>query len=964
MDFAILGPVRVAEAGRPVRLTGKPRAVLSVFLLHPNTVVSSDRLIASVWEEPPRSALANLQNYVSVLRKAAIDVETQEQGYRLCLRTDRLDLLAFDEDVRRARLESARGDLAEAHRLFARALPLWRGRPAEDVPLSGEVSARIAELEERRESARLGWIDVRLRLGLHDELVGELTPLVETAPLNERLWHRLMLALHRSGRRAEALEAYRRARSVLVAELGVEPGQELRDAHAAILNDAPVEPPGPAVVPAEPAAPEREPAWAGICLLPADLAGFVGRETETREMITALSDPGGAAPAIVTVSGPPGVGKSTLAVHVAHLLRDRYPDGQLFVRLGGASPNPRDPADLLAELLRALGVDPGILPAATEEQAAMYRARIADRAVLVLLDDAGDETQVEPLLPGTPGSGVVVTSRGPLPTVPGTVALVLDVPPPSDARDLLARVVGADRLAADPESAEAILRACGRLPLALRIAGARLVTRPAWPPAELARRLADTSARLNELHAGQLDVRATFATSYASLSPPARLAFRLLGAVAADSVAAWAVAALAGAGVREVDDSLEELAAAGLISASDVDAAKQTRYRMHDLLWSFAAELFAAEESEDGRAAALARLTAEACARVTAAARELPLAPAPPPPGAPARTPPSPDDGAWLAAERGMLVALVAAAARAGLASAAAGLAHALAPFLVVRGFHEDAVTMLDAAVEAAGAAGDDAAETRLRLVRADAEMDRGRAHAVGAEFRGLLARSERAGDQHSAAYALLGVAASLVDDLEAALDTAVRAAGRFRALGDANGLLTAWTEVAVVQLYLGRYDEAAATSRRALGLAAGESAVHRARFLRSLGVACHETGRTEEAVGHYRASLDLSRELRWNNGERIALRRLAEAEGALGHFGSAERMLAECAEMCARAGDELGEALTAYTLGDVRRRQGDERAALAHFTTCHTVLSAHRELIWSARAREQIARSRAALGL
>ncbi|MGW3370265.1 AfsR/SARP family transcriptional regulator, partial [Streptosporangium canum] len=240
MDFAVLGPVRVTDAGQPLRLAAKVRAVLGVFLLHPDTVLSRDRLIASVWDDPPRSALPNLQTYLTALRRAAIEVETVPYGYRLSLGPDRLDLLAFDEAVRRARLEAAGGDAATANRLFAEALALWRGRPAEDVPLAATMQARVAELEERRENARLGWIDVRLRLGLHDELVGELTPLVEAAPLNERLWHRFMLALHRAGRRAEALEAYRRARSTLVAELGVEPGQELRGLQAAVLDDAPV----------------------------------------------------------------------------------------------------------------------------------------------------------------------------------------------------------------------------------------------------------------------------------------------------------------------------------------------------------------------------------------------------------------------------------------------------------------------------------------------------------------------------------------------------------------------------------------------------------------------------------------------------------------------------------------------------------------------------------------------------
>ncbi|MET8386052.1 BTAD domain-containing putative transcriptional regulator [Streptosporangium canum] len=953
MDFAVLGPVRVTNAGQPLRLAAKVRAVLGVFLLHPDTVLSRDRLIASVWDDPPRSALPNLQTYLTALRRAAIEVETVPYGYRLCLGPDRLDLLAFDEAVRRARLEAAGGDAATANRLFAEALALWRGRPAEDVPLAATMQARVAELEERRENARLGWIDVRLRLGLHDELVGELTPLVEAAPLNERLWHRFMLALHRAGRRAEALEAYRRARSTLVAELGVEPGQELRGLQAAVLDDAPVPAPAPETV--------REPAWTGICLLPADIADFAGREGETRDLVAAL-DGTGTAPVIVTVSGPPGVGKSTLAVHVAHLVRQRYPDGQLFVRLCDASASPRDPADALAELLRVLGVDSAGLPSSVEERAAMYRAKVADRAVLVLLDDAAGEAQVEPLIPGTPGSAVLVTSRGPLPAMPGAIAYALDVPPPADARDLLAGVAGASRVASDPESAEAIVRACGRLPLALRIAGARLVTRPAWPLAELARRLADAPA-LSELRAGHLDVRATFGASYAALSAPARRAFRLLGSVAADGMAAWTVAALAGTTVRDVDGSLEELAAAGLITAGDADAADQPRYRMHDLLRGFAAELFVTEESGRSRAAALRRVAATARDHAAGAARELPLAFAPPPPGSPARTPPCPEGGAWLTAERGVLVAVAETTARAGLVREAAELAYALAPFLIVRGFHDDAVRMLGTAADAAAAAGDAAAETRLRLVRADAEVDRRRAGGVADEFRHLLDRCSRAGDQHAAAYASLGVAATLEADLGSALAAATLAAERFDALGDGHGLLSAWTEIAAIQFFLGRHDAAAATCRRALARAEGHSAVHRARFLRMLGIACYETGRVEEAIGYYRACLDLCRDLRWSTGERLALHRLAQAEAALGRYDTATGILLRCAEMFVNAGDSRGEALISYTLGEISRWRGDERAALAHFTICLHRLDPLNEHVWSARTRDQIARSRAALG-
>ncbi|QYC37680.1 Regulatory protein AfsR [Nonomuraea coxensis DSM 45129] len=972
MEFAILGPVQVTDARRPVRLPAKARAVLGVFLLHPNTVLTRDRLITSVWDDPPRSALPNLQTYLTALRRAAVEIETVPHGYRLCLGPDRLDALAFEEAVREARLEAARGEPATANRLFARALALWRGRPAEDVTLAATVQARITELEEHRESARLGWIDVRLRLRLYDELVGELTPLVEAAPLNERLWHRLMLALHRAGRRAEALEAYRRARSVLVAELALEPGQELRDLHAAVLDDAPVPAPELETV--------REPAWTGICLLPADIADLAGRERETDALTAALDATGaaaraagrpsngarggaaaGVAPVIVAVSGPPGVGKTTLAVHVAHLARERYPDGQLFLRLHGASAAPRDPSDLLAELLRALGVDAAGLPSSVEERAATYRAVLADRAVLVLLDDAAGEAQVQPLIPGTPGSAVLLTSRGPLPALPGAVTYALDVPTPAGARALLAGVAGADRVASDPESAEAILDACGRLPLALRIAGARLATRPAWPLAELARRLADASA-LNELRAGHLDVRATFEASYATLSPPARRAFRLLGSVAADGVAAWTVAALAGASAYDVDGPLEELTLAGLITAGAADAAAQPRYRMHDLLRGFAAELFRAEESGEPGTAALRRLAAEARDRAAGAARELPLAFAPPPPDTPTRTPPCPEGGAWLAAERGVLVAVAEAAAHAGLVREAAGLAYALAPFLVVRGFHDDAVRMLGTVAGAAAAAGDTGTETRLRLARADAEVDRRRAGTVADEFRLLLGRSSRAGDRHAAAYALLGVAATLEHDLGSALAAATLAAERFEALGDGHGLLSAWTEIAGIQFYLGRHDAAGATCRRALARLDGDSALHRARVLRALGIACYETGRVEEATGHYRTSLALCRELRWETGERLALHRLAQAEAALGRHDTAIGLLAGCAKMFMTAGDTRGRALISYTLGEISRWRGDERVALAHFTACLDQLDPLNEPVWSARARAQVARSRAAL--
>ncbi|GAB1818536.1 AfsR/SARP family transcriptional regulator [Herbidospora sp. RD11066] len=898
MDFGILGPVRALRSGEPISLPPKARAVLGALLLHPGAIVSKHRLMMCVWDEPPASAMANLQSYVSLLRKEDIEVETHERGYRLPLDSARLDLLAFTDSVRRAR-QSSGDDPAEAIRLFGHAFGLWRGRPAEDVALGAAVVPRVSELEEQAAAARLDWIDLRLRAGHHSDLVGELKTLVEAAPLSERLWLQLMRALNGAGRRAEALETYRRARAALVDELGVEPGPELRRLHAALLDSSLDEPQ------------KRK----GPCLLPPDIAGFVGRRREAGLITEALRTTGGA-PQIVVVSGPPGVGKSTLAVRVAHDLRARFPDGQLFVRLDGASAAPRDPAALLAELLRPLGVDGAALPPTADERAALYRARLADRAVLVVLDDAGSEAQVQALLPGTARSAVVVTSRGPLPLLAGATPVPLDVLPPADAYALFAQVAGAARVAADAVAAEAIVRACGRLPLALRIAGARLTTRPAWPAAELARRL--TGAHLDELRWGRLSIRSPFSMSYAALSEEARRAFRAFGHLGVDGLAAWSIAALLGEPERAVDFAMEELTAAGLVTAGEWDAAGQTRYRMHSLLLRYAAEVAAYPQ------AAVRRLVTAAVQRIGAA------------------------DRTWILAEREILAAAVTTAAERGLSAEAAALAAATAPHLVVYGLHDDARLALDAVIDARP---DD---MTARLHRAEAEVDRRRTTVAEREFRVLLDHFDGR-DHVKAGRALAGLATCQFQrgDLESARTEAERAVGLLA--GHLEPRLVAWTVLAAAEVYLARYDEGVTTCRTALQAAGEEHPLRRAWILRLLGISHFDTGHPERAIACYRESLAISRAIGWPKGERMALRRLGEATAALGHDDQALRMLAECAEMFARSGDVQGEALTSYVLGQIHHRQGDPELALRHFTACHDRLGPDVDPVWRAKTARRI---------
>lgn len=952
-DFAILGPVLVRGSSGPVALSGKPRAVLSTLLLHFNTPVTKDRLIAALWDEPPSSAVANLQTYISRLRRALTGIaslRTQGSSYLLPLERDRLDLLVFDDTVQRARREARRGNLIAADHEFGRALALWRGRPAEDAPLSSTMTARITELEEQLAQARADWIDVRLDLGRHDRLIGELRTVVEAHPLWERARTQLMLALYRAGRRAEALDVYREARTVLVTELGVEPGPELTRQHAAILKDDPSLD--------RPAVRGGAGDWTAICQLPSDIGDFVGREQELESLSSVMLGSRADAPVIAAVHGTPGVGKSTLAVHLAHRLRPHFPDGQLFLRLAGGSPTPRDPSDLLAELLRALHVDGASIPESRDERAALYRSRLADRAVLLLLDDAADEAQVRPLLPGTPHSAVLTTSRSRL-MLEGAAVLSLDPPSSTEARDLLAQMAGAARIESDPDAAHAILRACGRLPLAIRIAGARLAARPAWPLRDLAARLEDTRRRLDELALGQLSVRANFAVSYAALPPAARRAFRLLGLAGFESAAEWSVAALLGEPGGNADTAIEALVLGGLLTPGGTDTAGQPRYGMHDLLRVYARDLADVEENEQQRHQAVCGLVTECLDRVRAAVRDLPRPAAPPPPCSPPRRAVGYE---WLAAERHNLVATVALAVELNTAGASE-LAYHLTSYLAAHHFYDD-VVRVQRAVMTAGDAHD---VMRARLILADMDIERGRYHDALSEFEALLRHFTETGDRHAATYAMTGrgVCRHVLSDHQAALADLTGAVSVFRELGDDGGALHALLDLSAVYLEVGRYDDAIDVCHSGLELTAGGwNPLDRSRLLRGLGIAHYEKGQVDAAIRYYEESLRLTGDLDYDDGgEPKTLRRLGEAYGAVGRFDEATHVLGQSLKEFVRSGNALGEALTTYAFGEICHRQGRVREALRHFTRSGDLIGKLGASLWRARALREIGRAHADLG-
>jgi DNA-binding SARP family transcriptional activator/Tfp pilus assembly protein PilF len=588
-----------------------------MLLIEANHVVPVDRLVDAVWDEsPPSTARSQVQICVSALRRALAaagvsgQIVTRAPGYLFQLAEDDLDLRVFDRLGAAGRARAANGQLAEASATFRRALALWRGPPLAGVT-SRVVGAASVSLTERRLALLEEAIDIELQLGRHHEAIGELMVLAAEQPARERLRALLMTALYRDGRQTEALEVYQRGRQALIAELGLEPGRELQQLHRAILARHPeLDLPGSEAGMATDVGAETMRATAvnatapfGMAtphLLPSDISDFTGHDLRVREIRAALLPASGGAPPssvpVVTITGSGGTGKTTIAVHVAHRVSHEFRDGQLYVTLRGGEARPVSTAQVLERFLRALGVPGSAIPEDRDERAEMYRDRLSGRRVLVVLDDAASEEQILPLLPGGGDCAVLVTGRVRLTRLAGAQRVHLDLFGESDAIELLAQVAGRERVAAEPEAAGTVATLCGNLPLALRIAAARLAARPHWTIAHMAARLADERHRLDELRHHGLGIRSTISVAYEGLEWPARRLFRRLGMLETPDFSSWVSIPLLGVGPTEVEDLLESLVDIQLLDVEQV-ARGGVRYRFHELIRVFARERLKAEES-------------------------------------------------------------------------------------------------------------------------------------------------------------------------------------------------------------------------------------------------------------------------------------------------------------------------------------------------------------------------------
>jgi DNA-binding SARP family transcriptional activator/tetratricopeptide (TPR) repeat protein len=588
------------------------RQLLGALLSRADGTVLTGELVETVWGgTPPSRARKTLQVYVHRLRQLVAQerIVREPAGYRLVVGPGELDVARFDVLVEQAR--SARGRLAltRADVLFEQALGLWRGEPYADVDAVGIVAEEVQRLTEQRLLVLEEAAGVGLDLGRHAELVADLQQMVTRCPFREQFHALLMLALHRCGRQPEALEVFRETRASLIANLGVEPGNVLQRLHEAILRAddrllhvasgslddewqpvpaRPTDSPAPTSAAAQQTSttPRFRPAE-----LPAGIPTFVGRIEELNQLCSLVTQSSGYTVPIAAVAGGAGTGKSALAVHVAHTVADKFPDGVLFANLHGSTPGrePEQPVEVLARFLRGCGWPEGQAPATVEEASARFRSVTADRRLLVVLDDALEAEQVRPLIPAGPGSAVLVTSRRVLATLDAATYLQLNGMSEQDASDLLVAIVDLGQLGNGPHANQAVrnvVRLCGRLPLAIRIAAARLAAHPEWGPSTLARRLRTTRRRLDELRYADLDVRASFAMSTTGLDPSLIRLFALLSLLDLEHITTPTAAAMAGESQQATQVALD-----ALIEAQLLGSAGPERYAFHDLIGLYAREL-------------------------------------------------------------------------------------------------------------------------------------------------------------------------------------------------------------------------------------------------------------------------------------------------------------------------------------------------------------------------------------
>jgi DNA-binding SARP family transcriptional activator/tetratricopeptide (TPR) repeat protein len=874
--FGLLGDVVADVDGHPVDLGhARQRCVLVALLVDANTTVSVDQLIDRVWaDRPPQRARDTLYGYLHRLRRALagsteIDIARTPGGYQLAADLPVTDMHRFGQLVRRARDDD---NDVNAFATFDEALRLWRGEAFADLGGLDTpwLNAQRQTLHRQRFAVEVEHTDLALRLGRHSGLLDRLSTRAEAHPLDERVAGQLMLALYRCGRQADALEHYRLLRRRLADELGTDPGPDLQCLHHEILTAA-----------ASLAAPGIRPAGAPVPhQLPPPVAHLAGRVDELATLTARLAE----TPAVTSVAGTAGVGKTALVVHWAHQVRDRFPDGQLYVNLRGFDPGGQvmDPAEAVRGFLDALGVPPQRIPQSPQAQIALYRSLLDGKRILLVLDNARDAQQVRPLLPGSVGAVAVVTSRN---LLSGLVALdnahpiTLDLLTGEAARQLLCRRLGADRVAAEPDAVQQIITRCARLPLALTIVAAR-AAQTGFPLRSLAAELGEAGQRLDALCADDpaSEVRAVFSWSYVALSTPAARLFRLLGLHPGPDIAAPAAASLAGLPVPQVRVLLAELTRAGLLIEH-----VPGRFVLHDLLRAYATDRARSIDSDQETRAATHRMldhylhTAHAAARLLAPGRDPVPLPAP-------RSGVTVEHGAaldWFAAEHAVLMAAMDHAT--GFDTHVWQLACAVETFLDRRGHWHDLAGAGATAVAAASRLSDPTGQALAYRILARARLRLGHPDEAYGRLGTALDLFSRIGDLAGQADTHLDFARVAVRQGPGALADALEHVRQAHALhtvtGHRLGQAQTLNAMGWSHARLGDYPRALRCCLQALPVLRDRDDREGQAFAwDTLGYAHHHLGEHAEAVSGYLRALDLCRELGDRYLEADILTRLGDA--------------------------------------------------------------------------------------
>jgi DNA-binding SARP family transcriptional activator len=945
VDFRLLGPLETTAGGERVELGGpRQEIVVATLLLGANRLVTMDRLLEAMYgEDLPPTCRSQAQISISTLRRLFAShgsddiIATHPHGYIMNVECGHLDSQRFEELVAAGRACRDAGYLEKAVACYRDALRLWRG-PALDGMDSRFVQAAAGRLDEQRITTTEDRIRLELDLGRHHELVGELAGLVEEHPLRERLRGQLMLALYRCDRAPEALQAYRQARRTMVDELGIEPSERLQQLEQAILTTDPDLDPkaGPITV---------QPVKQTPSLLPTDIADFTGR-TEQVEQIwrhlteAAAEDARGAVPVVVVV-GRGGVGKSTIAVHTSHGVVDRFPDGQLFADLHGGAAHPTVPAQVLERFLRMLGVPGSQLPDGLEERAEMYRNLLADRRVLVVLDDASSESQVSPLLPGSGATAVIVTSRSRLAGLAGAAHVEVDVFDADKSLELLASIVGITRVQEQPQAAAAVAKLCGHLPLALRIAGARLSARPHWSIQQLLEHLTDETRRLDELQHGDMGVRPSISLTYESASEQARRLFRRLALLELPVFSGWLSAALLDQPLAPTLELLDDLVDAQLIETDRSGAGMHGRYRFHELIRVFARERLAAEESAAERKAALERalgallyVAEEAHSRyyggdyvrLHSEAQRWPL--------------PEPligqlvsDPLSWYEHERAALVSGVRQAAQAGLVELCWGLALIAITLFESRMYLDDWREINETALEATRKARHVRGEAAVLYAMGSLHMTQQRFEQARRELAAAARLFAEVGDDQGIGLVTCHIAS--IDRVAGRLGDAAegyeQAMAIFRRTGDQVAAAYVLHSLAQVKLELREFAEAMCLLSDALRLSqATQCRRVEAQVLHRMGEAYLGTEELSRASDAFRLALARIRDLGDPVGEAYVLWGEGVAKARLGEFGPASSALQRSLDLASSADERLAEARALLGLSELALISEDPRRAVA----------------------------------